>query len=42
MFLLNGRKFKVLTVIGIYHYRCLALEIDTSVNGARVVSILDR
>ncbi|MDR3253485.1 MAG: hypothetical protein LBT07_00785 [Endomicrobium sp.] len=40
--LLNGRKFKVLTVIDIYYHRCSAFEVDTSINGARVVSVLDR
>jgi putative transposase len=37
----NGRKFKMLTVIDIFTKECLAIEVDTSINGERVTRVLD-
>ena len=37
----NGRKFKVLTILDIFTKECLAIEIDTSINGNRVTRVLD-
>jgi putative transposase len=37
----NGRKFKVLTVLDIFTKECLAIEVDTSINGERVTRALD-
>jgi len=37
-----GRRFKVLTVIDVYTKECKALEADTSINGVRVVNVLQR
>ncbi len=38
----NGRKFRVLTVIDEATRECLALEMDTSRTGTRVVNVLNR
>jgi len=37
----NGRKIKILTVLDIFTKECLALEVDTSINGDRVARVLD-
>jgi putative transposase len=37
----NGRKYKSLTVIDIFTKECLAIEVDTSINGERVTRVLD-
>jgi putative transposase len=37
----NGRKFKALTILDIFTKECLAIEIDTSINGNRVTRVLD-
>lgn len=37
----NGRKFKALTILDIFTKECLAVEIDTSINGNRVTRVLD-
>jgi len=37
----NGRKYKVLTILDIFTKECLALEVDTSINGHRVTWVLD-
>jgi len=37
----NGRKIKVLTVLDIFTKECLAIEVDTSINGERVTRVLD-
>jgi putative transposase len=37
----NNRKFKVLTILDIFTKECLAIEVDTSINGDRVTRILD-
>jgi putative transposase len=37
----NGRKFKALTIIDIFTKECLAIEVDTSINGNRVTRVLD-
>ena len=37
----NGRKFKALTVIDIFTKECLAIEVDTSIDGNRVTRVLD-
>ncbi len=38
----NGRRIKVLTVIDEVTRECLALEVDTSITGQRVASVLNR
>lgn len=38
----NGRRIKVLTVIDEVTRECLALEVDTSLTGQRVASVLNR
>jgi len=40
--LYNGRKIRVLTVVDDYTRECLAIEVDTSINGIRVTNILNR
>jgi len=40
--LANGRKFRVLTLIDEATRECLALEVDTSLTGTRVVNVLNR
>jgi putative transposase len=37
----NGRKIKILTVLDIFTKECLALEVDTSINGDRVARVRD-
>jgi putative transposase len=37
----NDRKFKVLTVLDIFTKECLAIEVDTSINGDKATRILD-
>lgn len=37
----NGRKIKALTILDIFTKECLAIEVDTSLNGERVTRILD-
>ncbi len=37
----NGRKIKALTILDIFTKECLAIEVDTSINGERVTRILD-
>lgn len=37
----SGRKFKVLTILDIFTKECLAIEVDTSINGNRVARVLD-
>ena len=37
----NGRKFKALTILDIFTKECLAIEVDTSINGNRVTRVLD-
>lgn len=38
----NGRKVRCLTVVDNYSRECPAIEVDTSINGRRVVAVLDR
>jgi putative transposase len=38
----SNRRFKVLTIVDAYSRECPALEIDTSLNGKRVVQVLER
>ena len=40
--LADGRVFRMLTVVDDYSRQCLALEVDTSLPGARVVRVMDR
>ena len=40
--LFNGRRIRLLTLIDEYTRECLAIEVDTSINGARVTSVLNR
>ena len=40
--LADGRVFRLLVVLDVYSRRCLALEADTSIGGARVARVLDR
>jgi len=37
-----GRRFRALTVIDVHSRECLALEVDTSLSGERVVRVLER
>jgi putative transposase len=37
----NGRNIKVLTILDVFTKECLAIEVDTSINGARVTRVLD-
>jgi len=37
----NGRELKILMVLGIFTKECLAVEVDTSINGERVTRALD-
>lgn len=37
----NGRKLKVLPIVDEYTKKCFRIEVDTSITGARVVSILN-
>jgi putative transposase len=38
----RGRRFRVFTIVDDYTRECLALEVDTSIGGARVARVLDR
>ncbi len=38
----RGQRFRILTVIDEVTRECLALEVDTSITGARVVSVMNR
>jgi putative transposase len=38
----TGRRFRVLTIVDDYSRECPTLEVDTSINGVRVVRTLDR
>jgi putative transposase len=40
--LVTGRRFRALAIVDDYSRECLALEVDTSLGGARVVAVLDR
>ena len=40
--LIDGRKLRCLAIVDDYSRECLALEVDTSINGRRVVAVLDR
>jgi putative transposase len=37
-----GRRFRALTLVDCHSRECLALEVDTSLNGERVVRVLER
>jgi putative transposase len=39
--LANGRTIKVLPIVDEYTRKCFRIEVDTSINGARVVRVLD-
>jgi len=38
----NGRRFRLLNIVDDYTRECVAIEVDTSLNGARVVRVLER
>ncbi len=38
----NGRKFRTLTIVDDFTRECPAIEVDTSIPGARVVRVMDR
>lgn len=40
--LFNGRKIRLLTLIDEFSRECLAVEVDTSINGVRVTNVLNR
>jgi putative transposase len=40
--IVTGRRFRALTIVDNYSRECPAIEVDTSLGGARVVGILDR
>ncbi len=40
--LFNGRKIRTLNLIDEYTRECLAIEVDTSINGVRVTNVLSR
>jgi putative transposase len=40
--LYNGRKIRLLTLLDEYTRECLAIEVDTSINGVRVTNVLTR
>jgi putative transposase len=40
--LLDGRRFRMLTVIDEWSRECLAIEVDFSLTGTRVTSVLER
>jgi len=40
--LIDGRKLRCLAIVDDYSRECLALEVDTSINGRRVTAVLDR
>ena len=37
-----GRRFRTLTLVDCHSRECLALEVDSSLNGERVVRVLER
>lgn len=39
---MTGRRFRALAIVDDYSRECPAIEVDTSIGGARVVSVLDR
>lgn len=39
---ITGRRFRSLTIVDDYSRECPAIEVDTSIGGRRVVSVLDR
>jgi putative transposase len=40
--IVTGRRFRALTIIDDYSRECTAIEVDTSLGGARVVNVLER
>ena len=38
----NGRRFRCLNVVDMFTRQCLAIEVDTSINGIRVARVLER
>jgi len=40
--IVTGRRFRALTIVDNYSRECPAIEVDTSLGGARVVTVLDR
>jgi len=40
--LIGGRKLRCLTIVDDYSRECVALEVDSSINGRRVAAVLDR
>ena len=40
--LVTGRRFRVLTIVDDFSRECPAIEVDTSLGGARVVQVLER
>jgi len=40
--IVNGRRFRALAIVDDYSRECPAIEVDTSLGGARVVSVLER
>ncbi len=40
--IVTGRRFRALTIVDQYSRECPAIEVDTSLGGARVVSVLER
>jgi putative transposase len=40
--IVTGRRFRALTVVDDYSRECPSIEVDTSLGGRRVVSVLDR
>ena len=37
-----GRRFRALTIVDCHSRECLAMEVDTSLNGERMVRVLER
>jgi putative transposase len=40
--IITGRRFRALTIVDDYSRECPVIEVDTSITGKRVVSVLDR
>jgi len=40
--IVNGRRFRALAIVDDYSRECPAIEVDTSLGGARVVNVLER
>ena len=38
----TGRRFRALAIVDDYSRKCPAIEVDTSLGGARVVGVLER